>query len=376
VAGRCLVGRVGFAHERRRGRGASRRGDDGVGRTTGRSIARASRAAPRPPDARVPRQLRAVLDAAAEVADTLLRSCPGVSILATSREALRTDGEVVWRVPSLTDDDAAALLFDRATRVRPWLALDEANEAVVRSICRRLDGIPLAIELAAACLGTLTASQVAARLEDRLALLVRAPRGAVGRQQTLAASIAWSHDLLDHIDRRVFRRLAVFAGGFTLDAACAVAAVDIDAAAVFDGVTRLVDKSLVVLEDHDGGGRYRLLETTRQFAGERLAEAGEDSVVRGRHLDYFLEFAETAEHGLLYSDQDAWLDQLSIEHENLRTALDWALAADDRVRARRLAAAMLWLWNLRGHVVEGHQYLRTAIALDPEDRTSPGGLVA
>src|SRR5262245_24681145 len=294
-----------------------------------------------------------------------------MSILTASREPLGVAGEVVWRVPELIDDDASALFFERAGQVRPWLTIDAADEAAIRRICGRLDGMPLAIELAAAWLGSLTPSQVAARLDDRFALLVRSPRGTVARQQTLAASIQWSHDLLDAADRAVFRRLATFSGGFTIDAACAICtATDVDAATVFEAIGRLVDKSLIAVEDFGGDGRYRLLETIRQFAAERLDEAGERSAGRDRHSDFFVNFAETAEHGLTQVDQDAWLPRLVIERQNLRAALDWAFERADAGRARRLAAAMVWLWYLHGDTVEGLEYLSAAIALAPDDRSS------
>jgi predicted ATPase/DNA-binding CsgD family transcriptional regulator len=311
-----------------------------------------------------------LVDAAAETVEALLRACPGASVLATSREPLGVAGEKVWRVPSLVDDDAVTLFIERASRVRPWFTLDAANDAVVRAICRRLDGIPLAIELAAARIGTLTPAQIGARLDDRLALLVRGPRGAIARHQTLAASIAWSHDLLDDTERSVFRRLAVFAGGFTLDAACAVCACGhIDAASVFDAVGRLVDKSLIAVDEIDGDGRYRLLETIRRFASDRLVEAAEQADVSDRHYQYFVEFAETVEHGFIYGDQDEWLPRIAVEHENLRAALEWTLATGKPGRSRRLAAAMVWLWYLHGHSVEGLGYLRRVIGLEPDDRS-------
>jgi predicted ATPase len=159
------------------------------------------------------------------------------------------------------------------------------------------------------------------------------------------------------------RRLAVFAGGFTLEAACDVCAdLDIDPTAVLQAMGRLVDKSLIVVDDVGFEGRYRLLETIRQFAAGRLREAGEEAAVRGQHFEYFVGFAETAEHGLVHVDQDEWLPPLAIERENLRGALDWALDSHDPGRARRLAAAMVWLWYPRGHTAEGLHYLQTAIA--------------
>src|SRR5215207_3554700 len=322
-----------------------------------------------------------LLDVAAEVAEALLRACPQVSVLATSREPLGVAGETVWRVPSLAEDEAVSLFTERASRVRPWFTLDDTNEAAVRTLCRRLDGIPLAIELAAAWLRTLTPAQVAAGLDDRFALLVRGPRGAVERHQTLAASIAWSHDLLAPSDRVVFRRLAAFAGGFGLDAARAVCAGGpgggddaVPEHEILPSLGRLVDKSLVVMAEHGGEARYRLLETIRQFAAERLADAGEADATRDRHLDHYLAFAEVASPEMVGAEADLWLARVEHEHDNLRAALDWGLArppgGDDPERGRRLAAALFWLWYLHGHAHEGIEYLEKAIALGPDERTT------
>jgi predicted ATPase len=216
-----------------------------------------------------------LLAASADLVEALLRSCPEVSVLATSREPLDLPGETVWRVPSMVEDEAVSLFVERASHVRPWFTLDETNEDAVLRLCRRLDGMPLAIELAAAWLRTLTPAQIADGLDDRFALLVRGSRGVVARQQTLAASIDWSHDLLDDVDQVVFRRLAAFSGGFSLDAARAVGgAAPVGEVEVLVALGRLVDKSLVVMDERDGEARYRLLETIRQYAADRLAAAG------------------------------------------------------------------------------------------------------
>ena len=322
-----------------------------------------------------------LLEASAELAETLLRSCPEVTLLATSREPLGLAGEIVWRVPSLNGDEAVALFVDRASQARPWFTLDATNEAAVRTLCRRLDGIPLAIELAAAWLRTLTPAQIAAGLDDRFALLVRGPRRAVRRQQTLAASMDWSHDLLDENDRVVFRRLAAFTGGFTLDAARAVCA-DTDTEDGGDGrgpvtgpevlvaLGRLVDKSLVVVDEREGEARYRLLETVRAYAGDKLDAAGERAAVRERHLDHYLALAELSEPELEGADQDAWLVRLEADHDNFRAALDWGLGHPDPGRGRRLAAALVWLWYKHGHGHEGLDFMRRAIDLAPDDRST------
>jgi len=311
-----------------------------------------------------------LVETVAELVEALLVACPQVSVLATSREPLALPGETVWRVPSLVDEEAVSLFVARASHVRPWFTLDETNEAAVRRLCHRLDGMPLAIELAAAWLRTLTPAQIAAGLDDRFALLVRGPRGAVARQQTLAASIDWSHDLLDDTDRVVFRRLAAFSGGFSLDAARAVCgASPLGEADVLVALARLVDKSLVVVEERAEEARYRLLETIRQYAGDRLEEAGETPAARDRHLDHFVALAAEAEPSLVDVDQDTWLARLEADHGNLRAALDWGLAQADPTRARQLASVLIWLWYLRGHTNEGVDYLRRAIARAPDERS-------
>ena len=310
-----------------------------------------------------------VAEGAAELAETLVRSCPEVEVLATSRQPLNVPGEMTWQVPPLTTDEAVALFVERAGAVRPYFAVDESSERAIRSMCRRLDGIPLALELAAAWMRILTPAQVEQGLDDRFDLLVRSPRGVSGRHQTLAASIDWSHNLLEEVERRVFRRLAIFAAGFDLEAALAVCSdAATDRAAIMQALGRLVDASLVVVEQRIGESRYRLLETIRAYATDRLVEAGEDSVIRDRHLNHYLAVAEAAEPEL-DRDKDAWRAQMEPERDNLRAALDWGLAAPDPHRGRRLAAALAWLWNLRATAHEGITYLRRAIDRDPQDRT-------
>ncbi|MGH9214517.1 MAG: helix-turn-helix transcriptional regulator [Acidimicrobiales bacterium] len=310
-------------------------------------------------------------DASAELVDTLLRACPHLWVVATSREALGVAGETVWRVPSLTIDDAAQLFAERAARVRPGFALDPDNEAAVRTICRRLDGIPLAVELAAAWVRTLTAEQIVTGLDDRFRLLAGGPWGVAPRHQTLAASLAWSYDLLDETDRVVFRRLAVFAGGFTLEGVQAVGGADpLAPDDVLPALRRLIDKSLVQMDDQGREARYGLLETIRQYARERLDEAAETAAVRDRHLDHFMAVAETSEPELEAADQDRWLAELEIEHDNLRAALDWGLSKPQAERGRRLAAALPQLWMRHGHTHDGVQWLRRAIDRGPADRST------
>jgi predicted ATPase/DNA-binding CsgD family transcriptional regulator len=315
-----------------------------------------------------------LLEASAELVETMLRTCTEVSVLATSREPLGVAGETVWRVPSLQEEEAVALFVDRASRVRPWFTLDATNEAAVRTLCRRLDGIPLAVELAAAWLRTLTPAQIAAGLDDRFALLVRGPRGAARRQQTLAASMDWSHDLLDEAERGVFRRLGAFKGGFTLDAARAVCADGPGGAVaesdVLTALARLVDKSLVVVEEREGEARYRLLETIRQYAVGKLDTAGEREAASERHLDHFLALAESTAPELEGPDQDASLDRVEAEHDNFRAALDWGLALADPERGRRLAASLVWLWYKHGHGDEGLDFIQRAIDRAPDHASS------
>ena len=301
---------------------------------------------------------------AAEAVEALITSCPDVSVLVTSREPLGVPGETVWRLPTLVADEAVALFVDRARHVRDDFTVGAGDEVVLRRLCAGLDGIPLAIELAAAWASTLTLQQIVAGLDDRFTLLVRSIRGAAARHQTLAASIDWSHDLLDERDRIVFRRLAVFRGGFTLDAAQAVC----DRNDVLVALRALVDKSLVTVEERDGVSRFRLLETIRQYASRRLDEASEHAATRDRHLDHLLAVAEAVEPEL-DRDKDGWCAVVDPEYDNLRAALDWGLATADPERGRRLAAATSWLWNLHGRGKEGVRIMRRAIDRAPGDRS-------
>jgi predicted ATPase len=241
-----------------------------------------------------------LIEATAQLAHTLLRACPRVRVLATSREALGLAGETSCRVPSLplppadgatVDDvqwsDAACLFVERARAVQPGFALTSANAATVAQICRRLDGIPLAIELAAARVRVLSVEQIAQRLDDRFRFLTGGSRGALPRQQTLQATLDWSYNLLGESERALFRQLAVFAGGFSLEAAEAMGGpAGGGPGDVLDRLTQLVDKSLVVVEEGAGEARYRLLETVRQYGQERLVEADEAPAARDRHRDW------------------------------------------------------------------------------------------
>ncbi len=310
-----------------------------------------------------------LVEAAAALADAVLAGCPEVTLLVTSREPLDVAGEAVWRVPVLDGDEAFALFVARGAEVRPGFAPDAAEEAIVRALCARLDGVPLALELAAAWLRTLSPAQIEAGLDDRFALLTRGPRTAVARQATLAASMAWSHDLLAAPERVVLRRLSVFAGTFDADDAAAVCADDDHPPAVVrTALGRLVDQSLVA--DGDRPGRLRLLESVREYAGARLREAGEReaAATRDRHLARLLAVVRDAAP-LLDRDRDAWRDRLAGRVDDLRAALDRALAADDPTPGRELAAELPWLWHVTGHGHEGIATLGRAIGRAPQERS-------
>jgi predicted ATPase/DNA-binding NarL/FixJ family response regulator len=310
-----------------------------------------------------------LLDGVASTVEAVLHACPQLTVLVTSREPLGVPGEAVLSVPPLSDDDALSLFVDRARLVQPSFALDESNEAAIRSIAAHLDGIPLALELAAAWVRTLTPRQVEAGLDNRFALLIRGPRGAHRRQRTLAGSIDWSHTLLDETDRIVLRRLAVFAGTFGLATAQALCAGGtVTATEVLPALGRLVDKSLVVADVHAYQSRYRLLETIRAFAAARLTEAKEDAALGERHLAWFLRFVEAAEPDR-ESDADRWRCTLLLEYDNLRAALEWGLTAGNAQAGRRLAASLAWLWHLDRRGREGVGFLRRAIDRAPDERS-------
>jgi predicted ATPase/class 3 adenylate cyclase len=318
-----------------------------------------------------------LLDVSATLVETLLRGCPDLRVLATSRELLGASGEIAWRVPSLatpapevsTVDQlrstaAVQLLVERAGLVQPGFALTDANAAAVAQVCRRLDGMPLAIELAAARLTALSPAQIATRLDDRFRLLTGGRRTAVRRQQTLQAAIDWSHDLLSAEERMLLRRLAVFAGGWTLEAAEAVCGGDgFEAWVVLDLLTRLVEKSLVVADEAMDEPRYRLLETVRQYASEKLLAAGEAEAVRDRHLAWAVALAEQAEPALRSADQIAWMERLEVEHDNIRTALDWARSRPDAEAALRLAASLWHFWEVRGYYREARSHYEAVLAM-------------
>ena len=327
-----------------------------------------------------------LVDACAALAAALLRSCPRLRIVATSQVALEVGGErrhpvAPLRTPDLTDlpaaeqlmeNPAVALFVARARDRDPAFALTSFTARACAEICAQLDGIPLAIELAAARVSVLPVAAIAARLDDRLRLLTGGPRSALPRQQTLRAALDWSHDLLDEPARIVLRRLSVFAGGCTLAVAetvCAGGAVD--EWGVLDLLDQLVNRSLLGLDMRAGDARYRLLETVRQYARERLRAAGEEATL-DRHLDCVTELALEAEAMLVGPEQRVWLDRLDAEHDNLRAALGWALdraGGDDSVplavradRGLRTTGALWRYWYIRGHFREGRDWLERALA--------------
>ena len=272
-------------------------------------------------------------------------------------------GEVGWRVPSLTlDDEALELFIDRARHARPDFALSDDNAAAVGEICVRLDGVPLAIELAAARVRALSPAEILDSLHDRFRLLTGGARTAVRRQQTLRASVDWSHALLTDPERVLLRRLAVFLGGFDLDAAQAVAGGgEVERYQVLDQLSLLVDKSLVVADDSGGRTRYRLLETVRQYALEKLGESGEADAVRSRHRDHYTSLAAVLD-APAGRDYEQRVDQAEIEIDNLRAAFGWSRENSDIELALTQASSLQPLWTARGRLREGLVWFDAALA--------------
>ena len=294
-----------------------------------------------------------VLDSSAGLITALLGAAPAVTVLATSREPLGVPGEVVWQVPSLSlADEAIELFADRARHARTDFAVTDDNVAVVSQICHRLDGMPLAIEFAAARVRALTLSEIRDSLHDRFRLLTGSSRTAVRRQQTLRASVDWSHALLSEPERVLFRRLAVFHGGFALGAARAVAASDVaERYQVLDQLSLLVDKSLVVAENAGGSTRYRLLETVRQYALERLGESGEADEVRTRHRDHYAALAAALD--ALGRPGGYQPGDVEVEIGNLRAAFEWSRESGDPEAAATMASSLQPLWRKCGRIREG-----------------------
>jgi predicted ATPase/class 3 adenylate cyclase len=321
-----------------------------------------------------------LIDACAKFANTILHAAPKVKLLATSREALGIAGETAYRVASLslppqdftslqdlgslTQYEAVRLFIDRALAVQPDFRVTNANATALAQICLRLDGIPLALELAAARVKSLSMEQIAARLDDRFRLLTGGSRTAMPRQQTLRAAIDWSYDLLAEEERVLLRRLSVFEGGWTLEAAQAVCSFGpVCAEDILDLLARLVDKSLVGFEQYNSEARYRILETIRQYARDKLFESGEGERIRNQHLDFFLRLAEEALPELYSAEQVMWLNRLETEHKNLRVALAWSQRSESGVEVvLRLIGALGEFWSTRGYLTEGRERISAVLA--------------
>jgi len=313
-----------------------------------------------------------LIDSCAPLAAFLLRRCPRLRVLATSREALGVLGEALFAVPSLSLPDprhlptvgdipyseATTLFVERARAVKQDFALHEDNASAVAQVCCRLDGIPLAIELAASKVRVLSVEQIAARLDQSIEFLKSESRTVDARQRTLRATVGWSHDLLSEQEQVLFRRLSAFVGGWTLEAAEEVcAAGSIERGEVLDLLTNLVDKSLVLVAARRGAEtRYRLLETIRQAATGKLAGSGEEPETRRRHAQFFARLAGDLELAMWGAEEAAWLGRIEAERDNMRAALSWSLERDAEL-GLRLAAVLRWYWYWRGHYGEGRRWL-------------------
>jgi non-specific serine/threonine protein kinase len=351
------------------------------------------------------RQLLLVLDnceqaiaSCAETAERLLRACPGLRMLATSREPLQIAGETNWVVPSLSlptcadppgtdmsveqvlESEAACLFVERARSAAPGLEIMSRDLPAIARICRYLDGIPLALELAAARVSTLSIQTIAERLDDRFSLLTAGSRTALPRHRTLRALIDSSYELLSRPERVLLAQLSVFAGGWTLEAAEAVATVETSTADdeptdILALLPRLVARSLVQADRRRGEVRYRLLDTVRQYAQEKLVVSGDERSVRERHRDHFLALAEQAEQALPGPAALTWLELLEAEHDNLRAALDWCEQEAESVdTGLRIASALVRFWDLRGYSGEGRE--RLLRLLGKEDPCAPARATA
>ncbi|MEU9475210.1 BTAD domain-containing putative transcriptional regulator [Streptomyces sp. NPDC048191] len=307
-----------------------------------------------------------VIEAAARLTERLLARCPGLTVLATSREPLGVPGELVRPVEPLPEPVALRLLADRGAAARPGFRVED-DPGACAEICRRLDGLPLAIELAAARLRMLTPRQIADRLDDRFRLLTSGSRTVLPRQQTLRAVVDWSWELLDADERDVLARLSVFAGGCDLTAAEAVCG-----PAALDALGSLVDKSLVVAAPSaEGGMRYRLLETVAEYAGERLDETGHRGAAERAHLTYYRELARATDALLRGPEQRAAIDRFQLEYENLRTALRHAVAAGDEQEGLCLVLSLVWFWQMRDQRIDARTWCREVMALGPDPFAEP-----
>jgi non-specific serine/threonine protein kinase len=330
-----------------------------------------------------------LVDACARMADRILHAAPDTRILASSREALGIGGEVTYRVPSLGLPDlshlppveslgqyeAVKLFIDRATAAVPGFTITNDNAPAVAQVCHHLDGIPLAIELAAAKIRVLSVEQIAKRMDDRLRLLTGGSRTVLERHQTLRAAIDWSYNLLPPAEQVLFQRVSVFVGGWTLEAAESICKDgSVHSADVLNLMEQLINKSLVISEEVQHESRYTMLETLRQYATEKLLESGESDILRDRHLKYFLDLAEAAESKLQSAAQAEWISQLEGEHNNLRAALDWSETGQPSAQSGLRLAGSLWLfWKIRGHFMEGRARLERLLA---KSKDVPAGVRA
>ena len=328
-----------------------------------------------------------VAGSVASTAERLLRECPELRILTTSREPLGVRGELVWRVPMLSVPDirtaavktkdvvsrfeSVRLFVDRAVAAQPSFQLTDKNAPVVAQICHRLDGIPLAIELAAVRVKALPVDKILSRLSDRFQLLTGGSRTALPRQQTLRAAVDWSYELLAAKERALLNRVTVFAGGFTLEAAEGIVPNgEITDVEVLDLIGALVDKSLLVSEETEDGGRYRLLETIRDYGAEKLRESGEDRAVAERHAGWFLDFLEAAASELRGPEQGFWLERIDQEHDNARHAFRAFVIRGEFRSALRAVSALWRFWYVRGYWEEGRRQMAVALALPGSERPS------
>lgn len=315
-----------------------------------------------------------LIDEVAPLASFLLSACSRLKILTTSREALQILGEWLYSVPALdmpkeysivdvetiSEFPALVLFAERARAARSDFALNAENIRAVAAICSQLDGLPLAIELIAARVKTFSPEQIAAWLDARFALLTSGSRVASSRQQTLRATLDWSYELLTEPERELFRQLSVFAGGFTLEALESVALLDSNQS-ILDALSRLVDKSMLLVEQQDQP-RYRFLEPIRQYARDKLNESGELNLVQDRHLNYYLRVAEEAEPHLFGIGQQDWKNRLELDHDNLRVALAWSLESNQIEAGLKMAGALAWFWHNKGHLSEGNLWLEKILA--------------
>ncbi|MEA2574180.1 MAG: hypothetical protein QOH93_1478 [Chloroflexia bacterium] len=322
-----------------------------------------------------------LVEACADLADRLLTSCPGLRILATSRQALGLDYEVAHRVPPMSMPDvehipppaeldqyeALRLFVERATAIRSDFVVSEENVGAIVELAAKLDGLPLAIELAAARTRVLSVRQIVERLDERFRLLSTTSRSASPRHRSLQAVMDWSYELLSQPERMLLMSLSVFAGGFTLEAAQEVSGLEADEFETIDLLTQLVDRSLLSVDERGGAASYRMLETIRHYGLERLEEVGEAGYVRSRMLAYYTQLAESTENDLLTESQPVWLERFEREHDNLRASLEWGWtshAKTDRQLGLRLAGSLVWFWYFRGYLSEGRTWLERMLSLD------------